>query len=316
MPQKRILTISSISLALLLAMFFQYESEDEGALVNEQADPSDLIAAPRIGTASLNQQHQDASADEKLGASTSCLSPQQFVTSSTFREETRLLDSIGTGGPSIAAYRNLTSSDLESLAKQGDSAAMVVFGTISELTARRVDGSNAVTYLLDEDPSILLGHQIERPLTAETLAVLNESSKWYYEAAKHGRLAALLKYANVHKIVGRGPVELGWISSEDFASLSVDEKRALSPKVVYEALMYDIAPQLRNGIVGAYRFRNLPRSEAQGLVLSALKEDFYREQMNSGLPRIDLGAWQIPDSEDVKSMLCDDYETFSPAQRK
>ena len=244
------------------------------------------------------------------------MSPQQFVTSSTFREETRLLDSIGTGGPSIAAYRNLTSSDLESLAKQGDSAAMVVFGTISELTARRVDGSNAVTYLLDEDPSILLGHQIERPLTAETLAVLNESSKWYYEAAKHGRLAALLKYANVHKIVGRGPVELGWISSEDFASLSVDEKRALSPKVVYEALMYDIAPQLRNGIVGAYRFRNLPRSEAQGLVLSALKEDFYREQMNSGLPRIDLGAWQIPDSEDVKSMLCDDYETFSPAQRK
>ena len=221
-------------------------------------------------------------------------------------EEYARLDSVGTSGPAIVAYRGLSSAQVEGLATQGDSAAIAVLGAMSVMRAWNFPEDRAVAYLLREDPSLWSFH-IEQPMQPETLRHLEKARDWFYEAALHGRLLALQNAGEIISLISGTPPSLGWIGLNDYESLPGDEKYALDPLLVYHALAFEIAPQLRTGPFGMVVSKLTVGGERQQLILGELVRQFNQDREAARLPPIEIPESRAPSTMEFESMLCESY---------
>ncbi len=235
-----------------------------------------------------------------------CLNPTQLQSHPMFNSEIARWDPVATTGPTIASYRGLPEPALRDLAVQGDSAAMAVLGAIHIMRARKLPDDQAVAYLLFEDKD-LLSYSFSRPLDAETVGNYERARDWFYKAALRGRLMALYHVGDIRGIVEGGPIQLGWIDKDEYDALNSYGKSAILPSNVYNAVAYEIAPQLLSGPMGSIATEFLPRDERQQLIVSELASQFEADRNAAGLPPITVTESTVPAPEDIRSMLCEPF---------
>ena len=212
-------------------------------------------------------------------------------------------DAVGTSGPTIGAYRGLSSSELNGLATQRDSAAMAVLGAMAVMRSLGEPEDKAVAYLMHEDAR-LQTFSLKRPLDPEAAAYVEEARTWFYEAALHGRLMALYYVGDLLWREKGGPVELGWISKDEYESLSPYQRNALLPPNVYNVLALEIAPELRSGPHGNIISEIMPQTERQQQILQELRDQFQRDLESADLLPVSVAASDVPPFEELKKMLC------------
>jgi len=239
-----------------------------------------------------------------------CLSPAQLRTHPLVIGDADRIDSASISGRTIASYRGLSAADLSDLATQGDSAAMAVLGAVSVMRARGHDEDNAVPYLLHEDLS-LHTYVTSQPLEAATVKHYQEARDWYYRSALNGRLLALYRVGEIAGIIEGGAVGLGWIEKDKYESLKGFEKTTIDPATIYNALVFEIAPQLRDGPF-AVVYSQGPRTEQQLAILAELAKQFDQDRVEAKLPAIDIPESTAPPMEELLSLICDSYIGSEP----
>ncbi len=75
---------------------------------------------------------------------------------------------------------------------------------------------------------------------------------------------------------------------------------------VYNALAFEIAPQLRDGPSGMI-YEMLPRNERQRTIVAGLAERFEQDREEAKLPPIEIAESTAPPMEELRSMLCESY---------
>ncbi len=179
----------------------------------------------------------------------------------------------------ISSYVNLDRSVLEMHVEQGDSVAMIVLGRMENLAAYGLGESNPgisleqqrVTYS-DVSPEDKLEH-------------FENAARLAYLAALHGRLAALQSYGGFLSLIGKSPVDLGWIEEEDYALMSNKERENYTPKKVYGALVALMAPNYARGPYRDVIERlGINGEEDYGALLFDLRSEFVRRVHERQLP--------------------------------
>lgn len=235
-----------------------------------------------------------------------CFSPGQLETHPMFAADVGRIDLVATNGPTIASYRGLSAVELGNLATQGDSAAMAVLGAMSVMRARNLPDDRAVAYLLYEDKT-LMSYRPQIPPEPDAAKHFDDAANWFYQSALHGRVLALNHIGGILWLTGRGPVELGWIEKEEYVSLKRGDRNSLMPGNLYNALAFEIAPQLRDGPFGTIFTDLIGHSERQQPIITELAEKFHRDREAARLPPIVVPESTAPSIEVIKSMLCDSY---------
>jgi hypothetical protein len=308
MIKPRNLILSAVFVAISIAAFWQTRHPSQ-VPNNEQAESA---VTPQLRTDVAKPPPTSSTVKEGTNAGSElvreeddCLSPAQIETHPMLKGESERLDSVSVSGPTIASYRSLSAADLSDLAVQGDSAAMAVLGSVSVMRARGLAEKNAVPYLLFEDMG-LHTYIIGQPLDAETLKHYEEARDWFYRSALYGRLLALFRVGEIAGILEGGPVGLGWIEKEEYESLKGLKRAAVDPATVYNALAFEIAPQLQDGAF-AVIFDLVPHTERQLLILAELAKQFDQDREEAKLPPIVVPESTAPPMDEFLSLLCDSY---------
>ena len=233
-----------------------------------------------------------------------CLTLEQLESHPVITRDAHRFDAVSDSGPVIAAYRGLSEQEIQDLAAQGDSAAMVVLGAMSVMRARAWPVEKAVAYLLFEDPE-LRAFTLSRPLSTEFLDHMKLARQWFYKAALHGRVMVLYRVGDSLALEKGGPVELGWISRQEYDGLSDHEKTALHPFSVYNVLAYEVAPGLKSGPPGQILTALIPRTEQQMAIVDELAGQFARDLHDAGLPPVVVPESSVPPADDLLSLLCE-----------
>lgn len=233
-----------------------------------------------------------------------CLTLEQLETHPVVTQDGYRYEAVVDSGPVIAAYRGLSEQELQRLATQGDSAAMAVLGAMSVMRARDWPVEKAVSYLMLEDPD-LLSFTFTRPFSPEFINHMAQARQWFYKAALHGRVMVLWRVGDSLTFEQGGPVELGWITKEEYDGLSNQEKSALHPSNVYNVLALEVAPGIQSGPQGEILAELMPRSEQQLAVVDQLAEKFQRDLRDSGLPPIVVPESNMPSFDDLLLLLCE-----------
>ncbi len=249
------------------------------------------------------------------GESTPCLTLEQLETHPVVAEDAYRWDAVTDSGPVIAAYRGLSEQELLDLAAQEDSAAMAVLGAMSIMKARELPVEKAVPYLLFEDKE-LMALTYKRPFPPGFIGHMKQARQWFYKAALHGRVLALYRVGDSLVFEHGGPVELGWISKEEYDGLSSLEKTALHPANLYNALAFEIAPALKRGPTGEVLSAMLPRTERQGDIVDQLADQFDRDLQDAGLPPVAVPESGAPSFDDLLLLLCDSEREWLEALRE
>lgn len=271
---------------------------DNTAVQSDVVEAEDTVIAEPFGTDNHISNASPASAGN-------CLTPEQLETHPMFSADYRRLESVAVSGPMIGSYRGLSSAELGDLAAQGDSAAMAVLGAVSMLRARNIAEDQAVPYLLLEDMK-LHTYVSHKQLDPEEVKHLEEAYRWFYLAALHGRLLALPYAGDAIGILEGGPVGMGWIEKDEYDALRGFSKSAFMPTTVYNALAFEIAPQLRDGPSGII-YKILPRNERQRTIAAGLAERFEQDREEAKLPPIEIPESTAPPMEEIRSMICESY---------
>lgn len=295
--------IGSIVAGYLLVKRTESPAGDMTDKASHQARTSDVIAEwPEYSEPAGS----DDDLEELLGSqddALACITPAQLESDPLLAAEYARLDSVITSGPTIASYRGLSSAQLSNLAVQGDSAAMAVLGAVAVMRARNLPETKAVEYLLREDPTVW-SFSLERPLEPDVLQHLEAASSWFYKSALHGRVLALQNAGQVIAMVAESPTQLGWIEEDIYEELSGRERYTLDPATVYEALAFELAPQLRSGPFGQANADLTLGGERQRAVLDQLVRQFNDDREAARLPPVELPESQAPSMEELEAMLC------------
>ncbi len=306
MTKQRTLLWAIALLTITAALYQQFVAPRMPArdnTINEAALQNATSLRPVSNGISTGVKEETGQLDEQPADPTNCLTLEQLESHPILVDDSYRFDSVGTGGPTIASYRSLSSAELRGLASQGDSAAMSVLGAMSIMRSRKLPENRAVAYLTHEDPE-LQTNQCSRPFDTLTTAHLEEASEWYYKAALHGRVMALYHVGDLLWMQKGGPVELGWIDKVEYDSLTQFQKNSLLPPNVYNALALEIAPELQSGPYGTLITELMPRSEQQQQVLDALHNSFREDLDAAELPPISVAVSTAPPMEELMSLLC------------
>ena len=306
MTKQRVLFFAIALLTISVALYQHFVGPSVPAhdnAINEAPLRNATSLRPVTDGISTSVKEETGQLAERSADPLNCLTIEQLDSHPILAEDSYRFDSVATSGSTIASYRGLSSTELLGLATQGDSAAMAVLGAMSVMRARKQPQSKAVAYLMHEDPG-LWTVQFSRPLDSSTTAHLEEAREWFYQAALHGRVMALYHVGDSLWRQKGGPVELGWIDSAEYDSLSSFQKNALLPSNVYNVLAFEIAPELQSGPHGNLMNELMPRSERQQQVLDALLKDFHEDLETAELPPISVAASTAPSIEELMSLLC------------
>lgn len=234
-----------------------------------------------------------------------CLTRRELEDSLLSGPDAQRLHAVSVGGPDFEAYRGLDDASLRAYADQGDAAAMAIMGANAVMRAYDRSESGALPWLNDEQS--IYQATSEGMLTAEASLELNDAAYWFYQAALHGRVYALVNYGIVRNRLFSGPVGLGWLSQEEFDTMDEEQRVAWQVENVYRQAVYDIAPQLGEGTLGSIQ------AEMAGVAtgtesLLRIREDianeFERSLLESELPPLNIPPTSAPLNEDFRSQLC------------
>jgi hypothetical protein len=237
-----------------------------------------------------------------------CLSESMLETHPAMMDELARLDPYVVNFGSISDYRDLAESELRHLIAQGDSGAMAVLGAMHVMRARGLSDSDAVPYLLLEDPN-LFSYQYKLPHTEEQMRHYELAADWFYKSALHGRLLALINVGDQLVALGKTPIDLGWISTEDYDQLTRAQKSTFNAANVYQAVAYTIAPQVEVGFLEeigqgfgaiiAKRFANI----AEPIVTQ-----FRSDRAELGLGPLTIPPSTLPSYSELTELLCNTPE--------
>ena len=156
------------------------------------------------------------------------------------RFDDKRLKSIRISVDEMESYRGLGIAQLEPFARQGDADAMIVLAFATMANAVGLGDTNAVPLALGEiDEDDAFGSV---DLARDHAAALKSAAEWLYEAGIHGRLTAFSQVGSLLEALT--PVELGWLTAEDWEALTPEQQRVLNPNAVYVIAYYLLDPDL------------------------------------------------------------------------
>lgn len=237
---------------------------------------------------------------------TDCLTPAQVESHPMFLDEFERLTPFLAMGADFGSYRSLTRESLQDLARQNDSGAMVVLGRMAELRASGVDEDRAVDFL-DVTESVVVSTSGSKLPRAERRVEFLVAADWYYRAALHGRLLALARYGSTVASAGKGPVELGWMTADEYDSLPDRQKPWFSPTSIYHHLPYVLMPELQEGLLDIGFHDRSGESDKWLSLIDRLESDFRSDLNDAGLTLPVLGPTELPDADEVVEMICPQF---------
>ena len=194
--------------------------------------------------------------------------------------EFELFSSATTNDHLIRSYATVDHQTVELHANQGDSAAMFVMALYEADRAVGIefDGERVVRH------RNLRSSWREPPLDSpQGMEHSLASARWLYLAALNGRIMALREYGATLSRRGENAVSLGWMTQDKFDQLAFEQKIAVQPKSLYEALIADIAPGLYEGPLGGKSIP-LPDDRLILQIRHALFEEFENALERESLP--------------------------------
>ncbi|MEM7277009.1 MAG: hypothetical protein AAF385_02695, partial [Pseudomonadota bacterium] len=296
-------------LVLLLAvvaviLISRMRNADIHVPISAGSETSTNIEAPQNGTtASVEKDPIKEQTEPEPTSSDSCLTLELLEDLPALIQDGYRLEPVMDSSPEISAYRGLSESDLLQFAAQGDSAAMAVLGAMSVMRAREWPVSKAVAYLMYEDLQMMNPHRRHHD-SEDFLKHMAQARKWFYDAALHGRVLTLHRVGNALLFEQGDAVALGWIDKEEHDLLSNFEKTALMPSNVYNALAFEIVPELESGPIGETIAAILPRTERQQKIVKQLSTQFSQDLTNAGLEPITVAESTAPSREEMLKLLC------------
>lgn len=226
-----------------------------------------------------------------------CLTLQEFDEHPLTLREYQELAFLLPNGSDIDAYRGIGVAIVQSYADQGDSAAMALLGAQAVMRAFGVDEAEAIGWL-NYESSFAIGLDEDKSLSPEASLELNDAAFWFYQAALHGRLYALLQYGSVRDQLFGGPVGLGWLTQEQFDVLTDLEKLELNPSTLYYQAVLEIAPTLSNSWIAKVD-SGLSDSEPQRLIRESLAQEFRQSLAEAELSLPDIP----PTNQELESLV-------------
>ena len=232
-----------------------------------------------------------------------CLSEGLLETHPMMMEEVKRLDPFLVNSESMAVYRGLEGPQLLSLVDQNDSGAMAVLGAMHVMRARGLPPSNAVSYLLLEDLD-LHTYRFSRPLSEEHSNHLTMAADCFYRSALNGRVMALINVGEQLDLLGKKPVDLGWISAEDYDQLTRAEKSLFNAANVYQGVAYTIAPELELGLFGESGGGGTMFAQRYAEIAEPIADQFRVDRRELGLEPLTVPESELASLEELQDLLC------------
>ncbi|MEM9209084.1 MAG: hypothetical protein AAGA61_07550 [Pseudomonadota bacterium] len=230
-----------------------------------------------------------------------CLRPDQLQAHPWVVADFASYESVSSTGHQFEAYRQLSESELESLAVQNDSAAMVMLG--DKAVEQTIGSSSQIdTFGLRSIISLQSAKNTRsEPVSPDQQAALESARDWYYEAALHGRIGALWQVGLIREMLEGSAVDLGWVSREEYAQLSRFEQSEVSPTRIYERLSRLARPGVADLFGG-----QLPTelSERQRQIIERLAEDFRQDRTSRGFAEFPPIQPAITDMQHLRDLIC------------
>ena len=230
-----------------------------------------------------------------------CLTPEQVETHPLVLADLESLDSVASIGNQFDAYRQLGVLELESLAIQGDSAAMVMLG--DKAVEQALGPPSHTTSFTSGAVSSLLTVQNTRsePLSATEVSALETARGWYYDAALHGRVAALAQFGLVRHILEGNAVDLGWMPAAEYAQLSQGQQSSVRPAPIY----VHVGHMARPGVTEMFGGQVFSRpSDLQQPIVDRLTQEFLQDRAARGFPEFEPLRATITDREQILGLVC------------
>lgn len=287
--------IAILAMLLMRAYWPWFEEASE-----TKAIAPDETRAPQIEL----RAEQDTRSPGTVSDVKSCISEGMLETHPMMIDEMERLDPYLLNSGSISVYRELAESELRHLIAQGDSGAMAVLGAMHVMRARGLPDSEAVPYLLMEKPD-LLSYRYKLPLTEEQIRHYELAADWFYKSALHGRLLALISVGDQLIMLGKKPVDLGWISAEDYDQLTRAEKSTFNAASVYQAVAFTIAPEIEVGFfeeIGLGFGSKFAKRFAD--IAAPIAAQFRSDRAELGLDPLIIPASALPSYDELTALLC------------
>lgn len=219
--------------------------------------------------------------------------------------ELELLYSVAPMGPDFENYRHLDQASVEAIAAQGDSAAMTLAGLMVMGDVYGVGPDAVFAMIVGDDASENMFDSLTTPATdPQVQARYEQASKWFYEAALHGRLGSLVLKGFVDTQMQRTAVDMGWVTADAFEELDAAGRTSLQPVIVYLGSVLQLAPGLA---VGAFAEPPAVFVENDALinVVHEVMRRYHQDLTNRGLPRPAILDADLPAFSEVAENMCD-----------
>lgn len=254
MKSSSYLILATFLLIVAVAAYLMYPPDSVGTApsvdIDQYETPVENEATPQIEEKLTKQSAPVLSAEPEEPIERDCSGLVQLEDSHPMvMDESERLAPLLVAGPSADAYRDLSQNDIARMAAAGDSMAMAMLGAKEYLSAFGSDADPADW--LERPGGLGVGQRAagSPALTPQQVDALDRSAHWLYEAAVNGRLFALVNYANVLESRFGGARELDWIEDDDLPE-GQSPPYELIPSVVYAVTLFELEPQLKEGVFG------------------------------------------------------------------
>ena len=239
------------------------------------------------------------------GDAEGCLTAAQLEVHPSVIQEAREFAEIAANGDVIDAYRGLSLAELQELANQQDSAAMVAMAGHFVVTAFGYSGDRAIDYLQFTDPELVELTRFKRDFPEEQLQSLRQAQHWFYEAALHGRYMALVNYGRMLHITVGTPVDLGWIGQSDYDALPPARRSTLWASNTYYEVIRQLIPGWQDEVVLGLMLSIPPSTERQREIAQPLVAVFEADRKERGIPAPTTRQDSALKLEELMALLCD-----------
>ncbi|MEM9689510.1 MAG: hypothetical protein AAF917_08535 [Pseudomonadota bacterium] len=307
--------LSLLAFLLLLGLFLLWDREEDTVVPESTSSVKQAPSTPNSDSDPLPVEPETETSDAPEaplpGEITkevlrSCLKNTPRDQVPEIAQDMARLEPYMTRPKTLLDYRGQGIGQLQALAAQGDSTAMVVLATQYELNAMGLADRDPAVYLRDEAPAAQQGEPLDK-LTPEARENIEQAIYWFREAALHGRYAALAEVGRLHFIVDRGPVELGWISQSDYNALADDQRWRWSPYNAYSEMVISLTADAWTGPNGDLaEIDGFFIRGAQSTLVDQLLNSFFEDTRNRGLPVRDIEPWQGRTLSEILGDFCPD----------
>lgn len=241
--------------------------------------------------------------------SQSCLTEAQMESHPSLLTEVEFMNEVQVLSEHMQRYRGLDENDLESLAEQGDSGAMATLGARYALAANGLDPDRASDYFdpRSRDPEIsALRSPMLIDYSDEQIAMLETAMDWYFQSAVHGRYMALQEIGVIStRLVGTA-VQQGWVTEDEYQTLSSGERGALLPANVYAEAGRMLMPDTGDSPLLELMFTLGPKSSRQFELAAGIAASVSSTQARLRVSPQHVDVSEVLSGQELLELLCDD----------